>query len=144
MKKNQLPVEIDPIALAQKEASLKGNYRLGSFQRLKSMVKNSDLRAEFMLQFERNEQGIPIITGSIHVGVDLICERCGELVHFDFELSPRLAPVLNENRARELPDDYEPLVTQGLPVLLASLIEDEILLAIPMIPKHEFGTCPIE
>jgi uncharacterized protein len=144
VKKNQLPLEIDPFALAQKKSSLSGSYKLGSFQRLKTLVKNPDLQAEFSLQFERDDQGFSVIHGSIHVGVDLICERCGELVHFDFQLSPRLGLALTENKARDLPEEYEPVVTNGLPVPLASLVEDEILLAMPMIPKHEFGTCSIE
>lgn len=144
MKKNQLPLEIDPFVLAQKKASLSGTYKLGSFNRLKTLVRNPDLQADFTLQFGRDDQGISVIQASISVGVDLICERCGELVHFDFQLNPRLGLVLTENKARDLPEGYEPVVTNGLPVLLASLVEDEILLAIPMIPKHEFGTCSIE
>ncbi len=142
MKKNNLPIEIDPIALAIKNVTLEGTYTLKNFTRLREIAKNEDLCAEFKLQFERNEEGFPLIFGTITVPVDLICERCNEIVRFNFEIHPRLTAIISENKAKSLPDDYEPVVTNGEPVNLSALIEDEILLEIPMIPKHQWGGCP--
>jgi uncharacterized protein len=144
MNRNKLPLDIDPIALAIKGADLAGTYELKHFPRLKPVLKNEDLKAEFTLRFQKDETGLLTITGTILVGIDLTCERCNEIVHLDLELHPRLAPIVSESKAQDLPEDYDPIITNGEFVRLSELVEDEILLSIPMIPKHEWGGCPVD
>ena len=43
---------------------------------------------------------------------------------------------------RGIPGPYEPFVVESLPLRLSDMIEDEIILALPSIPRHELAQCP--
>jgi uncharacterized protein len=44
--------------------------------------------------------------------------------------------VSGEDEIKRLPEGYEPLLVTGEPLLTRELVEDEVLLAIPAIPRH--------
>ena len=61
------------------------------------------------------------------------------------KLSPiaevRLGIISDQSLAETLPDMYEPLVTGPEPVFLRDVIEDELILALPLVPKHPNEQC---
>ncbi len=56
---------------------------------------------------------------------------------YEIDISFLLSPVISEERAKNLPDQYEPVFMQNESIALYDMIEDEILLALPMVPKHK-------
>ena len=79
------------------------------------------------------------VKGRIH----LVCQSCLQDCGLDLAQQSRFVIVATEEEADTFPmedDQQEPLVASQHFDLLG-LIEDEILLSMPLIPKHPEGTC---
>jgi uncharacterized protein len=79
------------------------------------------------------------VRGRIHV----VCQSCLQDCGLDLVQKSRFVLVASEAEADAFPiedDVQEPLVASQQFDLLG-LIEDEILLSLPLIPKHPEGTC---
>ncbi|MFI4967252.1 MAG: YceD family protein, partial [Gammaproteobacteria bacterium] len=50
---------------------------------------------------------------------------------------PHLAWVKTDEQLAALPDAYEPLLSADGQVALQELVSDELLLALPLVPRHE-------
>lgn len=123
--------------LSVKEAG-KGAQASG---RLDGIVLNDPL-VRFVFSFGRNEAGHRLIEGRVDTTVDLTCQRCLEPVAVEVHAEVMLGVVNHEQDIGKLPESTEPLVLDENPVWLADLIEDEILLALPVVPRHEHLCAP--
>jgi len=83
----------------------------------------------------------PMLTVTIEGSLPLICQRC--LRPFDWALAQRSELLLaREETELEQLDAGEPEVLLATSFLDAtSLVEDEILLALPFAPRHAEGAC---
>lgn len=140
---NNLPREIDPIKLADQGCELEGGIALADLKRLDDLLANRDGQVYFQLQFGSDAEGMRVITGQIKAKLVLICQRCNQPMDYPVDLKLNLSPIVSDKQAAQLPNDYEPLVTNGEPVSLISILEEEILLNLPMIPKHSREDCRI-
>ncbi|WP_423062282.1 YceD family protein [Candidiatus Paracoxiella cheracis] len=140
----QLPLEINPFALVNQGVELKGEMAVAGFRRLAELLASSEGVVQVQLKFARDEYGPPYIKGQVSATLRLVCQRCGEPVSCDINVKPCLSPVVSDSQAASLPKEYDPLVTHGEPVLLAEIVEEELLLSIPMFPKHRPGECPVD
>lgn len=139
-----LPEKICPIQLVKLRAELNGQISIQNMTRLAEFLFSEPKdEVHVKLEFTRNEEGLPIIEGLISGKIILICQRCGEGMPFRFAIETYLSPVLYESEAWQLPSEYEPLVTHGELVNLQNMIEDEILLSLPMIPQHCESECSV-
>ncbi|QWD68720.1 DUF177 domain-containing protein [Polynucleobacter sp. VK25] len=75
--------------------------------------------------------------------LNLICQRCLQDCAVDLDEKRRFILVLTDSEADEYPledEEQEPLVVNQHFNLLET-IEDEVLLSLPLIPKHPDGFC---
>lgn len=148
----QLPEIIDPIALADKGAHLSGRLPVASMARLCSMavddspVARTQQFVEISLDFGKKD-GARWIQGRASTEIGLRCERC--LAPFVHQLAVKIgarlvcaagdAPSEAEEIALEA-DDLEIIEVEGS-IDLAELVENELILAMPMVPMHAPGDC---
>jgi uncharacterized protein len=66
----------------------------------------------------------------------LTCQRCLQPVRHELAARVELMALVDESALSQLPGDVEPLLTGGQPVRLADLVEDEALLALPIVASH--------
>jgi len=90
------------------------------------------------------KQGYPQLTLSVSGAVQLMCQRCLTPYWFDMDSATVLILGKDDGHADEI---EEILDDESIDVIVGSrtcdirdLIEDEALLALPQVPKHE--TCP--
>jgi uncharacterized protein len=85
--------------------------------------------------------GLTIDIGS-RLGV--ICQRC--LEPFELEISERVefGVVVDEDSVGVIPAGIEPLVLDGDRLMPLQLVEDELIMAVPMIPKHPPQQCALD
>ena len=110
--------------------------------RLDGVVLNDPV-VHYMFHFGRNEAGQRLVEGRVDTQVDLTCQRCLEPVSVEIHSEVMLGVVKNEQDIAKLPESAEPLVLGDESVWLADLIEDEILLALPVVPRHEHLCVPL-
>jgi uncharacterized protein len=124
---------------------MRGNIPLNSLDRLCGQLTNDDGLVEVQLEFGKDREGFTTITGSAATKVGLICQRCMDEVKFDLQAIISLALVADDDAASKLPDRYEPLLAEASGVmLLRSLVEDDLILALPIVAYHDFSCGLVE
>jgi uncharacterized protein len=138
----RLPVVVDPLRLAHQAEQLRGRVPLAEMERLAKVVHSAAGEAWADLHFGTDEEGHAYLAGRVRADVTLICQRCLEpvVLHLDREL--RLGLVADLAAADGLPDRYDVLVVDPRPMRLAAIVEDELLLALPIVPMHPRDQCP--
>lgn len=137
-----LPATVDAIRLADTGTRLAGEIPLKAMPRLRDQCLDDRGEASVDLFFERSaDRALRRIRGHISAKVRVACQRCLEPMTLTLEAEPSLLVVKAEEHPELLAEDAELLVA-GKPVSLNELVEDELLLAMPMIPMHELSECP--
>jgi uncharacterized protein len=126
------------LRLVVQRSSLDGVIPLKGMPRLAELVHELNGDASVQLEFGVDEFGRKTMAGRISAEVQMRCERClGEVV-VALESDVNVGLVRTENEAKELPEDLEPLVlVKDEPVSLSELVEDELILSLPIAPRHD-------
>lgn len=136
-----VPDFINPLRAAEGGYDIAGQVSFTRMPRLSAMVENRDGAAEVDLHFAIDDQKIPTVTGRVRSDLALICQRCLKAMKVSIDIEVALGMVASEEEARRLPDHYDPVVIEDQRLAVAAVVEDEILLALPAIPRHEGGAC---
>jgi len=81
--------------------------------------------------------GFDCLQGSVSASVSLDCQRCLQPVNVDLSGQFKFALVNNEDELELLPEEFEPYLLEGDEQSIIDLIEDELLLCLPMVSAHE-------
>jgi uncharacterized protein len=138
----RLPVHIDPLQLAGKGELLSGELELAGMRRLAPSLHTTEGAVEVTLEFGMDPERIPYLRGHIHGKLTLTCQRCMQAMDFPVDTEMTLGLVNSPAEADALPDHYEPLMAESESVVLSDIIEDELLLCLPLVPKHPESQCP--
>jgi uncharacterized protein len=141
MSGERLPVHIDPIRMADTRRLLQGEVALAEMPRLVDALQDGDGNVSVSLEFGIDEEGIRVMRGRVQAEVTLVCQRCLEAMRHQVDNQFALGLVRSETEAEELPSHYEPLLLDGKPLFLRDVIEDEMLLALPIVPRHPPQEC---
>jgi uncharacterized protein len=132
-----LPERIEPVGLADAGRSFRGEVPVSELKRLSPSLSSADGHLKVELEFRLDERRIRILAGHIEGSVNLVCQRCLETLRFPLNLDFRLGIVSSNEEIDRLPDGYEPILVTGEPLRTFDVVEDEVLLAVPVIPLHE-------
>ena len=94
------------------------------------------------LAFSKDSQRRRIVQGSLEAEVELQCQRWLGGMMASVTSSFELGVVSSDERARQLPSELEPFIAGEDSADLWTLVEDELLLALPAYPLHEREDCP--
>lgn len=143
MKRSNLPKSINPVQLVAQRAHLEGELPLRECERLSALLRESTGRVDFSLQFMQDETTRAVIQVQARAALILECRRCLQPLAYPVEIAVTLAIVPDNAAAAELPEHYEPLVFTEGELALASLVEDELLLSLPVLHSHPEGECAV-
>ncbi|WP_308367218.1 MULTISPECIES: YceD family protein [unclassified Microbulbifer] len=132
-----LPRIVDARKLVQREQRLAGTLPRSALQRLLSAAESvdEDVRAE--LTFARDIQGHLAVDGVLRCRVQLLCQRCLEPMPEEIEATFRWGVVWSEDQGKALPKGLDPVVQEGDELDLYEVLEEEILLNLPMVAYHQ-------
>ena len=148
MNQNQLPPRLDVSHLALADGSLSGQSSLSKYERLAQETQGlgleNALKWSAHLQTCEGPAGHP--TPWLHLTIDtvlpLICQRCLDQVDVAVNVDRWFRFVESEPVAQQQDDDSEEdLLVSSREFDLAGLIEDEVLMDLPLVPRHE--RCPV-
>ena len=129
------PAAIDGLAFARSAGVLKGRLGMESLPRLAQSGCSGSV-VDFVLTGEINERDKPGLRLAVDGSVRLQCQRCLGNLDLPLRLAARLELAASEAEILAADDDIE-RVLAGREMRVAALVEDEIILALPMVPKHE-------
>lgn len=142
------PRRFDVAAAAADAAMLEGQWPLHGFARLAD-GRPAGLADEGQVHWSVRAQLRPVSGGAAQVWLHLAaraqvwreCQRCLAPVALDLEVARPLRFVASEALAAELDAECEDdVLALSQRLDLHQLVEDELLLALPLVPMHE--TCP--
>lgn len=84
----------------------------------------------------RDDSGHHRIEGSVEARLYLTCQRCLQPVAADICAHVDLVLVWSQEAARELPEELDPWLVDEGQTDVAPLLEEEILLALPLVALH--------
>jgi len=90
------------------------------------------------LRFYVDEQYRRLIEGELTTKVDLTCQRCLESVDLDVTARVGLAVVRDQEGSRALSSRLDPLIVSETETSLYEIVEEELLLNIPLIHTHDY------
>ncbi|BBM03766.1 YceD family protein [Microbulbifer sp. GL-2] len=134
--KSVLPKSIDARKLVQREQYLDGILPLESLDRLRAAVESVDGEIVSELQFGRDLQGHLTVSGKVLCIVELLCQRCLRPVREQVEAQFCWGIVWTEEQGKALPKDLDQVIQDGDELDLHLVLEDEILLNLPMVAYH--------
>lgn len=145
MQKVRVPITVDPVKSAGKQLTYIGLIPGKSLVRLQELLVEPCPDVDASLWFEVDEQSMKRIRGEAQVTVQAACERCGDTMTLPLQCSFIYAPVTKRQKATDMPEEYEPIELDELgEVNLHALVEDELILAMPVVVKHDERECRVD
>ena len=135
-----LPEYVDPYRLANKGESLSGDIAVASMTRLSQILMEKKASVAVTLAFGYGERRRVTVSGTIATDLVLKCERCLGPMPWPIQIDFKLAMVKAGNQG-EIPPEYEQYIMDSDRVRLYEMIEDEILLSLPLVAKHAAEDC---
>ena len=132
-----LPVHLNFAQKAKVGFEIKGKWPLKQLKRLNEALMSEQGDIEVELKFGRDGP-IPFIDGHITTELQLKCQRCMQAMPHAMDVRFKLGLVLNDEHIERLPDKYEPYLIEDDNNHLPDMLEDELLLALPLVAMHEF------
>lgn len=132
---------VDPIKAAKAGKSLSGEVFINQMPRLSELLADNGGSARAHLQFGQIENGSYFVTGEIKAVVKLICQRCMEEMSLDVITDLSLIFVEPGQNIDDIPEEFEPRVIEEQMLNLPELLEDELILAMPIVAMHEESEC---
>lgn len=146
MKKETTAPQLDLKAFAQSAGHIEGHDLLSNYERLldETQGQGADRLLNWSARGElRNEAGVEQIW--LHLSADvslpLTCQRCLAPADIEVTIDRSFRFVDSEELAEEQDEEaQEDVLAISREFKLAELIEDEVLMAMPLVPRHE--SCP--
>ena len=86
----------------------------------------------------------PMLSVTIEGSLPLVCQRCLQPFAAPIVQQTRLLLARDETELRVLDAEEPEVVLAAAPIDVRTLVEDEILLSLPFVPRHAEGQCPGE
>ena len=142
MQKVKIPITLDPVRSAQKQVSYDGIVLFEKLPRLLEVVTGNKGEGEVKIHFRKDEQGISVVEGSANAHIKTVCQRCNGELGLDLELDFAYSPIGIGKSSEHLPSCYDVVeMDEEGEINLHQLVEDELMLAIPIVPMHEESHC---
>lgn len=112
-----------------------GRVALSALSRLSGSLADTEGECSFTLEFGHDALQVPFIELTLETGLPLVCQRSLERFVFPVKAVQRLGLIRDEEQEAALPPGYEPLLVPEDGMLRPlDLVEDELVLALPVVP----------
>lgn len=118
---------------------LEGTLAVSSLERLHDLLTEVTGEINFRLQGFKSEHGELMLHLTVSGVIPLACQRCLKAIPFNLDVDNLLeiVPEGSDMSQDELEDDTRDFLPVAGELNLAELVEDEILLSLPVAPRHE-------
>jgi uncharacterized protein len=129
-----LPERVDASRMVQARRIFQGTLPLASLGRLRTSLAEAEGEVEYDLEFGKDELGIAFLAVRAVAELPLTCQRTLEVYRESVKIDQRLGLVADESEEAALPPGYEALLIPDGTLDPAAVIEDELILALPVVP----------
>ncbi|HTC45267.1 MAG TPA: YceD family protein [Steroidobacteraceae bacterium] len=126
--------------LADGRAEIDFSIPLKEFPRVLPLLAAPEGTAGGRVQFSR-EGRIAVAEVKVAAEVTLLCQRCLAPLRWPVESAGRAALVASAAEAERVPEPLETVLAPEYRISIRDLVEEELLLALPLVPRHENDEC---
>lgn len=134
---------LDGVQFAAAARRLEGEFGVAELPRLRDLVRDRAGMVRYRLTGHRRADGKPAIHLEVSGLVNLTCQRCLESMQQPVESTRELVFVeqssLGDIAEEEVETDY---LDAGQALDVEQTVEDEVMLCLPMAPRHAADQCP--
>ena len=141
MSGGQLPAYVDARRAFLQETELQGTVELSRIPRFAETLASERAELEVRLDFAIADNGQRTITGYIKADCDVTCQRCLEPMAVSWEDEVALVLLDTEAQAKQLDSEWDPWIWTEPKMELADLVEEQLLLSMPVVSYHGDGSC---
>lgn len=129
----------DAFAFARDARVLEGTLAVSTLERLHDLLAEVTGEVSWRIEGFKDEGGELMLHLSVDGCIQLACQRCLEAIPFELDVDSLLeiVPEGSDLSQEELEDDTRDFLPVVKELDVAELVEDEILLALPVAPRHE-------
>jgi len=128
------PEIVDAWRMISARRSFNGSLPVAQLSRLSDALAAPDGTIAYDIEFDRDGLGVAYLALRAHGDLTLTCQRTLEPFVWPVRIDTRLGLIAREEDEAGLPPGYEPLLLESAELRPAEVIEDELLLALPLIP----------
>lgn len=133
-----IPRQIEPRKFASQEVELTGPIPAEELTRLKSACVGIN-SVEASVKFFVDDRREKVVKGQVNADLQVQCQRCLEAANLQLMCDVHLAIVWTQEKAKQLPENYDPWVVEEDEADLYSALEEEILLNLPYVVYHDYA-----
>src|SRR5262245_43338113 len=126
---------IDGLQFARAALERKGVVGMERLPRL-AQLQGSTEGLEYHLRGGRASNGKPCLRLSVRGSVKLLCQRCLDPIQVPVAVDAELQLAENAREISEADDEIDRVIASRN-MEVAGLVEDEVILALPMVARHE-------
>ncbi len=126
---------LDVGQLAAQRTQLEREFPIDGFERVRSSLARPEGQAAAHFRFHV-AGNYPALEGAVRAKAWLVCQRCLQEFEATVESPVRVAFVGRDAEAGRVPDEYDAVTAPGGRLELLEFVEDELLLALPLVPMH--------
>jgi len=139
-----LPHALDPFQAAEKQARFQGQLPLARLERV--AAESQQVEGETVtvdLEFSRDARGRACVNGELATRILTTCQRCLQPLWLELQARTHLHLLRREGQADEDDTEFEPLVVDEAGLDLLQLVDEELLLNLPLVATHPEGECSL-
>ena len=91
------------------------------------------------VRFSR-QQGQAVADLEVSAQPEVVCQRCMQPMRWPVEVKSRIALVSDYDAADRVPEGLEVFLVEADSVSVRDLVDEEIMLALPHVPRHAEGS----
>lgn len=137
-------VTLDSLEFAASGGRLAGEFALADLARLAGSLASRAGTVRYELVGRIDDEGKPRLSCKVEGTLELVCQRCLDTMFWPIATASDLRLVADEAALAEVDEPEGPeLLAAQKDLSVRDLVEDEILLALPIAPKHPEGRCQL-
>lgn len=142
MLTGSLPKQVEYRKLARDRTRLAGDLSIVRLSRFADCLASYQGQVQVTLKFVKGKGATTRVVGDASTEVTVTCQYCLEEMKVPVEASINLLIVESTEALLALPQGQDGLVCETEYLELVDVFEDELIVNLPMVPKHTDGECP--
>lgn len=141
MTESAIPPYVDTRKVFLQTGKLAGTIEFGRLPRFQSCLLEKAGNVQVELEFSTTKSKQRLINGNLSAFASVACQRCLEAVEIKLEEAFDLALVKKEADIEKLEDWLDPWLCEDHKLDVAALIEEQLLLCLPLVNNHANKNC---
>lgn len=133
---NSTTVFVDPYKLAKRHETMQDIVAVARLPRVNKLLASETGTVQYHFNFGVDSENVNYIEGKLSGSLTFCCQRCLQPFTYDLASSFAVSPVVSDSEAKLLPDSYEPVLINDGKLDPIELLEDELILALPLVAMH--------